>query len=33
MDPEYTEAETLDSDPEFPWLGYPDEDEYEQDCN
>lgn len=33
MDPEFIEPETVGRDPEFPWLGYEDEDEYEQDCN
>ncbi len=34
MDPEYTEpVNESGTDPEFPWLGYEDEDDYEQDCN
>ncbi|TDP29809.1 hypothetical protein DFR75_11277 [Nocardia ignorata] len=34
MDPEYVETEPLSTDPEFPWLGYEDDDyDYGQDCN
>lgn len=34
MDPdEYVTPENDGTDPEFPWIEYQDEDDYEQDCN